>query len=71
MNTDREISKQCHHLGHEIGHKAFELFGFATSISYAVMDVCAGGYTHGILESYFLSDSSLENDPERACKSIK
>ena len=71
INTNGQISRQCHNLGHEIGHRAFELFGFTTSISYAGTDVCAGGYTHGILESYFLSDASLEKDPERACKSIK
>lgn len=65
-----EVSKKCHDLAHQIGHEAFDLFGFAVSISHAGEDICAGGYTHGILEHYFLSDTTLAEHPEDACMSI-
>ena len=70
INTDPVISKQCHNLGHRIGHEAFEMFGFSQAISESADDICAGGYTHGILESYFLSFPELSNHPESACSGM-
>lgn len=70
IHTSPEVSKKCHDLAHKIGHEAFDIFGFAVSISHAGEDICAGGYTHGILEHYFLSDTTLADHPEDACTSI-
>lgn len=70
INTNPLISKECHKLAHNIGHKAFDMFGFSVAISQAADDICAGGYTHGILESYFLSSPKLADNPELVCSEI-
>lgn len=70
ISSSPEISKKCHDYAHEIGHEAFDIFGFAVSIAHAGTDICAGGYTHGILEHYFASDTRLGETPERACDGI-
>lgn len=70
IHISPEVSKKCHDLAHAIGHEAFDIFGFAVSISHAGEDICAGGYTHGILEHYFLSDTTLADHPEDVCTTI-
>ena len=64
------ISKNCHNLAHEIGHDSFEKYGFSVAITGWQDDVCAWGYTHWVLESYFQSEPRLSEDPESACSTI-
>lgn len=70
INIDSTISAKCHDFAHIIGHRAFELYGFSAAISRAEDDICAGGYTHGILEAYFRSFPELKDHPEKACETL-
>lgn len=71
ISQDQQISKKCHDFGHKIGRKAFEYYGFSQSITHAGEDVCAWGYTHGILEAYFTADGTLADHPNMACESVE
>ncbi len=70
ISQDQKISQKCHGFGHRIGRKAFEYYGFSDSIIHAREDVCAGGYTHGILEAYFTADGTLADHPTSACATV-
>lgn len=73
------LSRDCHDMAHDIGHRAYELFGFSTAMTFSdpenlshtsVDDMCAGGYMHGILEEVFLHQPTLKNQPGDICASI-
>lgn len=48
-SSNGEIAGLCHGLAHEIGHAAFERFGFTGALA-VQDDVCGSGYLHGIIE---------------------
>lgn len=73
------LSRDCHDMAHDIGHRAYELFGFSTAMTFndpdhlghtSVDDICAGGYMHGILEEVFLHQPELKQQPGEICASI-
>lgn len=79
IESDNKISRDCHDIAHDIGHRAYELFGFSTAMTFdsphhlshtSVDDLCAGGYMHGILEELFLHQPELEQQPGDICSSI-
>jgi plastocyanin len=82
LNTvaDNEaLSQNCHEIGHDLGHKAYELYGFSTAMtlnipghpSYPHMgDLCAGGYMHGILEELLIHQPDLKNTIGTICSTI-
>jgi hypothetical protein len=70
------LARDCHDMSHDLGHKAYELFGFSTAMTFnnpshlghvSADDICAGGYIHGILEEVFLHQPELKNQPEPIC----
>ena len=71
IESDPMIAAECHNFAHRVGHEAFEKYGFAASITRSEDDICAWGFTHGIIESYFLSFPELRNHPESTCESIQ
>ncbi len=78
LESDTRLSRNCHDMSHDLGHRAYELFGFSRAMTWSsgnientsVDDVCAGGYMHGILEELFLHHSELQKNPESVCSGI-
>lgn len=79
IEADNGISRDCHDIAHDIGHRAYELFGFSGAMTFSnpdhlshtsVDDLCAGGYMHGILEELFLHQPELEKEPGNICTAI-
>lgn len=77
LEADAKLSRNCHDMAHDLGHRAYELYGFSRAMTFgtgaentSVDDICAGGYMHGILEELFLHHPELEKTPEKVCVSI-
>lgn len=53
--------KHCHSLTHAIGHKALAKYeSIAESLKYN-LDICGGGYVHGIIEEYLEQNPNTED----------
>lgn len=63
---DPEIENDCHDSVHEIGHAAYEKFGFTESMKYQ-SDLCGSGYIHRVVESYFEEHKGEEINPLTLC----
>jgi len=70
------LSFDCHEIAHDLGHKAYELYGFAGAMNFtdtkrldkpSVQDICAGGYVHGVLEEAALYQPSFVDNPGEMC----
>lgn len=79
IEADNAISRDCHDMAHDLGHRAYEVFGFSTAMTFSNPnhaihtssdDICAGGYMHGILEELFLNHPELKDNPEGVCSGI-
>ena len=79
VEKDPTITLDSHDIAHDVGHKAYELYGVVGAMTYdnpervnhaSVMDVCAGGYVHGILEEASLHDSHFGDHPGSLCESV-
>jgi hypothetical protein len=78
LESDTKLSRNCHDMSHDLGHRAYELYGFSRAMTWSngnientsVDDVCAGGYMHGILEELFLHHPELQENPESVCSAI-
>jgi hypothetical protein len=50
--AEPELYNECHGIVHQLGHEAFEVFGFQDAMR--MQDaLCGGGYVHGIIEARF------------------
>ncbi len=79
IDADTVLSLDCHDIAHDLGHRAYELYGFSGAMTYSnpervnhtsVMDVCAGGYVHGILEEASLHDHNFGDNPGALCENV-
>lgn len=79
IEADPKLALNCHEIAHDLGHRAYELYGFSGAMNFtdagrldsaSVQDVCAGGYVHGILEEAALHQSDFEENPGRMCESV-
>jgi hypothetical protein len=79
IESDKDLALDCHEIGHDLGHDAYDLYGFSSALTYSnpkrldhasAMDICAGGYIHGILEEASLNDANFRNQPGRFCTSV-
>ncbi len=79
ITADPSLSVNCHDIGHDLGHHAYELYGFSgamlvhstNSVGYSsVENICAGGYMHGIMEELFLHQPQLKDHPADACATV-
>jgi plastocyanin len=79
IEADPVLSKDCHDMSHDLGHKAYELYGFSGAMTFSdpqrlshpsADDICAGGYMHGILEELFLHQPELKDNPGPICAGI-
>lgn len=73
------LARDCHDMAHDIGHRAYELFGFSAAMTFnsadrlshtSVDDICAGGYMHGILEELFLHQPERATSPGAMCAPV-
>ncbi len=74
LEADTKLSRNCHDMSHDLGHRAYEFYGFSRAMTYgtgientSVDDICAWGYMHGILEELFLHHPELQKTPEKVC----
>ena len=79
IGRDKNFNLNCHEVAHDIGHKAYELYGFSNSVNFtdesrighdSVQDICAGGYIHGVLEEAFVSDEGFVKNINNACNDV-
>lgn len=79
IESSNALSRDCHDMAHDLGHRAYEMFGFSGAMTFgdpdrlshtSVDDMCAGGYMHGILEELFLNQPELEKQPGAVCASV-
>jgi hypothetical protein len=79
IQEDSDLSHNCHEIAHDIGHKAYEYYGFLESMTFNNPNhvkhalpqyICAGGYMHGILEQLSLHKPDFVKQPEIICNSL-
>lgn len=79
IRSDAKLVNNCHDMAHDLGHRAYELYGLSTALTFQdlknvpindIDDLCAGGYMHGVLEEYFLFNPEIINTPEKVCENI-
>ncbi len=52
LAADPSAYNDCHAVAHQLGHVAYETYGFAKAMSYQDA-ICGGGFIHGIVEAKF------------------
>jgi hypothetical protein len=79
IEADKDLSQSCHTLAHDLGHRAYQLYGFSGAMNVSdstrlskdsVQDICAGGYVHGLLEEAALFRQDFETDPGQLCAGV-
>ena len=66
LDSNAKVARYCHSYAHEIGHMAFNKYGFADALTY-IDDLCGSGYAHGVIEEYFVKIDDLGNAVTNAC----
>lgn len=76
---DPNLSLNCHEIAHDIGHRAYEMYGFSDAMTFdnpkhvkhaLVQYICAGGYMHGILEEMSLHHPEFLQHPDTICDTV-
>ena len=79
IQSDKDLLLNCHDIAHDLGHRAYDLFGFSEAMTFnnpnhvkhpLVQYICAGGYMHGILESLALYQPKFLNNPSIMCNDV-
>jgi len=79
IQADPVLSLNCHDIAHDLGHRAYELYGFSEAMAFnnpnhvghaLVQYICAGGYMHGILEELSLQQPEFKTQPGIMCATI-
>lgn len=79
IETNSALARDCHDMAHDLGHRAYELYGFSGAMTFgdpnrlsntSTDDICAGGYMHGILEELFLHQPELKDAPGGVCAGV-
>ncbi len=79
IQADTVLSRNCHDIAHDLGHHAYELYGFSEAMTFNNPNhvkhalpqyICAGGYMHGILEQLSISQPDFLNTPDIICSSV-
>jgi len=68
LEDDPLSYNSCHGLAHQMGHAAYDAFGFGEAMK-AQNAVCGGGYIHGVLEAHFglLQEEDLLDSVSSLC----
>ncbi len=69
IHTVKSAQEYCHSLTHAIGNAALDKYenSVEKSLAYNV-DICGGGYVHGIIEEYLEKNSNAEKEIITICK---
>lgn len=59
LKKNPALENVCHGITHDIGHAAFEKYGFNDALMDFEDDICGSGYMHGVTEEYL----STADDP--------
>lgn len=79
IEANNALARDCHDMAHDLGHRAYELYGFSGAMTFgdpnrlsntSTDDICAGGYMHGILEELFLHQPELKDAPGVICAGV-
>jgi plastocyanin len=79
IQSDSNLSLNCHDVAHDIGHRAYELYGFSEAMTFnnpnhvdhpLVQYICAGGYMHGILEALSMTQPEFILNPDLICETM-
>lgn len=79
IQNDSVLKLNCHEIAHDIGHRAYSLYGFSEAMTFnnpkhvdhpLVQYICAGGYMHGILEELSLNKPDFLKDPDTICAAL-
>ncbi len=79
IDRNDALSRDCHEIGHDVGHRAYELYGFSGAMALGngdsgsylqVGEICAGGYMHGILEEAMVTHADLKRSVEDLCARV-
>lgn len=79
IQADPVLSRNCHDIAHDLGHRAYELYGFSEAMTFnnphhvkhaLVQYICAGGYMHGILEELSLHEPDFKTKPDIICDMV-
>lgn len=62
-----ELENTCHSITHEIGHAAYEKYGFQKALTAFEDDLCGSGYMHGVTEEYIEQSQDPLHDILTAC----
>ncbi len=77
--ADASLSLNCHDIAHDIGHRAYEFYGFSNAMTFSnpehlkhplVQYICAGGYVHGITEELALNLPTFKTEPSLVCAGV-
>lgn len=60
------VFEYCHALVHEIGHAAYERYGFDGALMFEA-DICGAGYLHGMVETYLEEQSDVLTALKTVC----
>jgi hypothetical protein len=76
VHANETLVRSCHEIAHDIGHAAFDMYGFTDAMNFTdisrvgkttVQEICAGGYVHGVIEKAALGDSEFSQNPGKVC----
>jgi plastocyanin len=76
IQADPDLRLNCHDIAHDIGHDAYNLYGFSEAMTFnnpnhvdhpLVQYICAGGYMHGILEELSRHNPDFLTNPDALC----
>ncbi len=67
LKNNPDLANSCHGITHEIGHIAFEEYGFKKALSQFEDDLCGSGYMHGVTEEYISQSDKPLADMLTAC----
>lgn len=79
IQADPALAINCHDIAHDVGHRAYELFGFSEAMTFnnpnhlkhaLVQYICAGGYMHGIVEELSLHQPEFKTKPDPICAGV-
>jgi hypothetical protein len=67
LEKNPSLENSCHGITHEIGHIAYEKYGFKKALAQFEDDICGSGYMHGVTESYIENSKNPLKDMLSAC----
>jgi hypothetical protein len=79
IQSDPSLVNDCHDIAHDLGHHAYELYGFSEAMTFnnpnhvkhtLVQYICAGGYMHGIIEELALHEPKYLQEPAIMCADV-